>query len=295
MIFKPFQCCWNILKTKSSNRVEKLLFSVAGVPASSKKPDTLSGIRRIRELGLDGMELEFVNGVRMKEEKAAEAKALSRSLAVALTAHAPYYVNLNAAEPEKLQSSRSHLMQTARMAFLAGAVSFTFHPAYYLKEDPEEVYRRVKSEIQSLKEEIAAAGYDLLISPETTGKPTAFGSLEELLRLAEDLPGLNLCVDFAHLHARSGGAFNSYDEFSGVLQKIKQASPALLENLHMHVSGIEYSVKGEKKHLPLKESDFKYRELLKALKDFQVKGILVCESPILEEDALLLKETSEKL
>ena len=129
--------------------MEKLLFSVAGVPASSKKPDTLSGIRRIRELGLDGMELEFVNGVRMKEEKAAEAKALSRSLAVALTAHAPYYVNLNAAEPEKLQSSRSHLMQTARMAFLAGAVSLPFIPPITLKKIPKKFTAGLKARFKA--------------------------------------------------------------------------------------------------------------------------------------------------
>lgn len=275
--------------------MDKLYFSVAGVPASSPKPETLSGLTRIKELGLDGMELEFVNGVRMQEKKAQEVKDLAQSLNLILTAHAPYYINLNAKEPQKLENSKRHILQTAKIAFLAGAVSFTFHPAFYLKQDPLLVYEKVLTHIKNLQQEIIDLGYNILISPETTGKPTAFGSLSELLQLAKEVPNLNICIDFAHLHARSNGAYNSYDEFSQVLQDVKNINPLLLNQLHMHVSGIEYGEKGEKKHLPFKESDFKYQELLQALKDYKVKGVLVCESPILELDALLLKETYEKL
>ena len=63
----------------------------------------------------------------------------------------------------------------------------------------------------------------------------------------------------------------------------------------MHLSGIDYGIKGEKKHLILKESDMNYEAVLQALIDFNVGGWLICESPNLEEDALLLKETYEKL
>ena len=68
-----------------------------------------------------------------------------------------------------------------------------------------------------------------------------------------------------------------------------------LDDLHIHLAGISYSEKGEKHHLPFLESDFNFIECLKALKDYKVKGCIICESPLLEKDALLLKETYEKL
>jgi len=107
-----------------------------------------------------------------------------------------------------------------------------------------------------------------------------------------EVKNIHPCIDFSHYHARTGGAQNSYPEFCATLERIEKAlgRPAL-ENLHMHVSGINYTAKGERNHLILEESDLEYKALLKALKDFKVGGNLVCESPNLEEDAALLKKT----
>ena len=98
------------------------------------------------------------------------------------------------------------------------------------------------------------------------------------------------CVDFSHLHARTNGKFNTYDEFCWAFDYIgKELGTVALENFHAHIAGIEYGQKGEKKHLMLEESDMNYKDLLKAFKKFDVKGVIVCESPIMEEDAVLLK------
>jgi deoxyribonuclease-4 len=101
-------------------------------------------------------------------------------------------------------------------------------------------------------------------------------------------------VDFAHWHAR--GNFNSYAEFSGLLKDMeKKLGRQALDRAHFHVSGIEYNKAGERKHLPLKASDLKYEELMRAFKDHGVRGMVVCESPVPEDDALLLKEIYEKM
>lgn len=276
-------------------KLNQLYFAVAGVPLSSPKQDTISGIKRIAELGLDAMELEFVQGVRMKEDLALKVKEAAEQYNVLLTAHAPYFINLNSSEPQKLQNSRNYILNTARILSICGGVSFTFHPGFYLKEPANKVYSVIKSELQILTQTIQKEYPGLLISPETTGKPSAFGAFDELLSLAKEIDGLNLCIDFAHLHARSNGLFNSYDDFCAILEQVKKTKPDLLSHLHIHVSGISYSVKGEIKHLPFSESDFQYRDLLRALIDYQVKGILVCESPILEQDTLLLKKIYQEL
>ncbi|RFM19351.1 AP endonuclease [Clostridium botulinum] len=61
------------------------------------------------------------------------------------------------------------------------------------------------------------------------------------------------------------------------------------------IGGINYNEKGEKNHLPLLESDFNYSKCLKAIKDYNVKGCIIVEGPLVEKDALLVKNTYEKL
>jgi deoxyribonuclease-4 len=123
------------------------------------------------------------------------------------------------------------------------------------------------------------------------GKSAMLGSLEDTLEMSRRVPGVEPCVDFAHLHARPGdGSVNTYAEFSRALEKIDAALGAsALAGLHIHLSGIAYGPKGEKEHLELKDADLNYRELFRALADYKCGGRILCESPVMEDDALVLK------
>ena len=272
-----------------------LLFGTAGIPRSTKIKSTRSGIERIAELGLGCLEMEFVRGVRMSGVGAHLVAETATRTGVKLSAHAPYFLNFNAHEAEKIRASRERLLRTARIAGLCGAGSIVFHAAFYLGDSPEEVYNTVKTHLRETLTQLKEENNRVCIRPETMGKASQFGTVAEILNLCTELEGLGICIDFAHWHARSGG-FNSYREFASMLQQIEEKSGrAALDNMHIHVSGIAYGGKGEIKHLNLKESDFQYAELLKALKDYNVKGIVICESPNLEEDALLLQATYHTL
>ena len=274
----------------------ELLFGTGGVPHSASDRSVLAGVRRIRELELDCMEVEFVRGVRIKKEVAEQAGKAAAELRVVLTCHGPYYINLNAEEPDKKEASSSRILETARAAQWLGAKSITFHAGFFLKQDREQVYGVIKKALAEITSTVAQEGLEVRISPELTGKETQFGSLEELMRLSSEVDNIHPCIDFSHYHARTGGAQNSYEEFCQTLEKTEKAlGRQALEQLHMHVSGINYTAKGERNHLNLPESDLKYKELLRALKDFKVGGTLICESPNLEEDARLLKDTYIKL
>ncbi len=277
--------------------MSELIFGTAGVPLSTPKPPSSEkGIKRIKELGLGCMELEFVQRVSMGEETARAVKETASSLGVILSVHAPYYINLNSPEKEKLEASKSRLLAAARVGWLCGARNIVFHPAFYHGNDPKEVAKRVRDQILELVEILRAEGVEVVLRPETTGKPSQFGSLEEIIALSKEIPNVAPCVDFAHLHARSGGKLNSYEEFTSILKLIKdELGPEALADMHIHVSGIEYTKQGEREHLNLVESDLRYEELLRALLDYGVKGLVICESPNLEEDALLLQRTWERL
>jgi len=275
--------------------MEKLLFGTAGTPHSSRTASTIDGIKRIAELGLGCMEIEFVQGVRMGEAGARLVAETASREGIKLSAHAPYFITLNAREPEKIIASQERILQTARIASLCRAQSVVFHAAYYLGDPPEKAYNAVRKSLGEVMNRLKRENNRVWVRPEVMGKPSQFGAVEEVLNLCTELEGVGICMDFAHWHARTG-EFNSYSEFASILQQVEQRlGGGALEDMHIHVSGIAYGKKGEIKHLNLKESDLQYVELLQALKDYEVKGIVICESPNLEEDALLLQETYNNL
>jgi deoxyribonuclease-4 len=275
----------------------RLFFGTAGIPISTPEPrSTQKGVEWVRGLGLDALELEFVHSVNLNEQKALQVKNAAEKNNICLTCHGSYYINLNSADEQKVNDSVQRILQGARVAEYAGASSITFHAAFYQKVSPEQTFSKVKKELEKITAQLKSTKNKILIRPETTGKATQFGSLEELLELSSQLEQVLPCIDFSHLHARSAGKLNSYPEFVSVLEKSEKAlGKEFLKNLHCHVSGIAYTEKGERNHLELKDSDFKYKELIQALKEFNCAGTIICESPNIEEDALLLKKTFEKL
>ena len=275
--------------------MDELLFGTAGIPHSAKTASTIDGIKRIAELGLGCMEIEFVQGVRMGEAGARLVAETAQSEGVKLSAHGPYYINLNAREPEKVAASQERILQTARIGAICGAESIVFHAAFYLGDPPEKAYQAVKKHLGEIMNRLKKENNRVWVRPEVMGKPSQFGTIEEILNLCTELEGVNIGMDFAHWHARTGKS-NSYPEFAAILEQIKQGlGNQALEDMHIHVSGIAYGKKGEQKHLNLKDSDLHYIELLQALKDYGAKGLVICESPNLEEDALLLQESYKGL
>lgn len=267
---------------------DKLNFVTAGMPLRTGKGSYPEAFEILREMNLDGMEMEFVHGVRISDNSRDFVRNNSKDMV--LTAHGPFYINLNSKEEDKIDASVQRIIETAQVAQEVGAYSITYHAAFYMGKDKEEVYKQVSAQTQRI---LNALGKDLKvwIRPETTGKATQWGDFEEIIRLSKEYEHVLPCVDFSHIHARTGGEYNTYDEFARVLDRIgKELGTFALENFHGHLAGIEYTAKGERQHLNLEESDMNYKDLMKALKDFGVKGALVCESPNIEDDAVLMKE-----
>ena len=241
--------------------------------------------------GLDGLELEFVHGVRISDKSREEVSSAIKQNKKIITAHAPFYVNLNAREEEKVEASVQRIIETAMVTNELGGYSITFHAGFYLNQDADLVYEKIRNQIKIITDSLNNVGNKIWIRPETTGKATQWGDLDEIIRISKEFETVLPCVDFSHIHARYNGFWNTYDEFASIFEKIgNELGQTALNNFHAHVAGIEYSIKGEKKHLNLEESDFNYKDLIKAFKDFGIKGVIVCESPNIEDDAKLLKD-----
>jgi deoxyribonuclease-4 len=270
--------------------MRELLFGTAGIPLSAKGSGTVGGIAQVRKLGLGAMELEFVRSINIQKQTAPEVRKAAEKNNVVLTCHAPYFINLNSTEATKLKASIARIVDSARIANLCGGYSVCFHAGFYMKSSKEKTYENIKKNLKKIMRALKDEGNGIWVRPETTGKASQFGDLRELIGISSEIEGIMPCIDFSHLHARSNGQINSNAEFSQILTDIeKELGRAALNNMHIHVSGIAYSAKGEKHHLNLEDSDFNYMDLLKTLKEFKAKGVLISESPNIEGDALLMK------
>ena len=267
-----------------------LLFGTAGVPFSSDDDSTPAGLERIKALGLDCQEIEFVQGVKMGLDTARKVRERAAALGVRLSVHAPYFINLNSEDPGKRLASQERLLRTARVGDACGATSAVFHAAFYGKDPAEKTYEAVRTGLKTVLSVLRGERLKIALRIETMGKRSQFGSLDEVLSLCREVDGLQPCLDFSHLHAREGKV-NSYTEFERVLGKVaRKLGPRALKNVHIHIAGIHYGDKGEIKHLNLEETDFRYDEWLQALRDLGVEGMVICESPNLEADAVMLKK-----
>jgi len=271
--------------------MDRLRFGISGLPLGQggRKFTYATGIAYLAQIGLDAMELPFVRSVNVTAKNCEAVRAAGAAHDVALSAHGSYYVNLNGDAAIRAKSLE-RIRAAAAGIRLAGGRRVVFHPGFYLGGDRAAAAAAIAACLDDL------AGEDAEFCLETTGKPTQFGTAEEIAALCQGRPNCRVCIDFAHIHARGNGALRRYDDFAAILQLVwRELGRAALDDLHMHVSGIEYTARGERRHLPLLEGDLDYMALLKALRDFGARGRLIVESPLLERDALILKTAYHSL
>ena len=268
-------------------------FGTVGKPIGTpKKPGgSVGAVLHTRELGLGALEIGWVRAVRVSEKTCEAIRLAAKENDVLLSIHAPYYINLNA-DSEEWPKSRKRIMDAAYYGNLAGATEIIFHPGSYFGKPAKEVLPLAIERLQACIDELRTDNNLVTLRPETMGKGAMLGSLDDTLELSKKIKGVKPCLDFAHLHARPGdGSMNSYEEWATELEKIqKKLGKRAMKNFSCHLSGIEYGEKGERNHLPMQESDFNLEALFKALHDFNCGGRLLCESPIMEEDALYFKK-----
>ncbi len=241
--------------------------------------EVLSGLTFIKDKGLSAAEIEFTHGVRMGIEKAKEVAVLNRKLGLRLSVHAPYFINLASKDRQKTLASRKRILDSCERAHHMGADHVVFHPGFLMSRNRQAVYELIKIEISELMGQVRKKKWNgVILAPETTGKISQFGDLDELLRMRKET-GCGICIDFAHLYARHQGKIG----FGEVCEKLKG-----LGHVHAHFSGIEFTEKGERRHVEM-EREF-FRPLAREIIDRNMDITIISESPVTWEDSLRMKE-----
>lgn len=274
-----------------------LRFAVAGCPHSTPKPGgTIEGIKHAKKLGITAMEIEWVQNVPTKDpNRMVVIRRISEELDVTLTVHAPYYVNLNSPDKATLASSKKRILDALAMSEIAGVRSVCVHAAFRLGQGPDDVYDNVSKAVEDILRQKKKLFPNVNLGLETMGKPSQFGTIEEVLKISKAF-GLYPVIDPAHMHALTNGGWNTAKEWHHLFDLYEKAlGKKSLGNVHMHYCGIAYGPKGEKHHLPLKDSDANWKDFLNVLKERKIGGTVVVESPVLEQDTLLMQKTYEKM
>lgn len=274
----------------------RVRFGPAGKPIQYK--GAMLGVPEfLHSIGLDALEYQAVRGVRISE---LDAKALgdeAKKYDVALSLHAPYFINL-AGSDETIEKSIERLVQSARAAKWMGARPIVFHAAYYGGRGKEGALRSTIDALKKAVELCEAEGIEKPpFSPETMGRDAQLGTVGEVLAICSEVPGAVPTIDWAHIHARGRGSLKTVDDILKIIEQVEKADSSYLKPLHTHFTKVEYGSAGEKKHHTLDEEDYgpDFSIVAQALVQAGVDAVVVSESPILEVDSLKMKEILARL
>ncbi|MBT96868.1 MAG: TIM barrel protein [Candidatus Pacearchaeota archaeon] len=200
--------------------------------------EAISNLEEYHKLGFKACEIAFTYVIYIKKkEDALKIGKAAKKFDIQLSIHAPYWINLNSVDKEKIEKSKQRILKCCEIGTYLGAKRVVFHPGYYGKMDKDETYENIKREIIDIQKIIKQKKYTPKLAPETTGKINVFGSIDEIKKLSQETK-ISFCIDFAHILAR----YKNYN-FKEILKKFKN-----YKDIHIHFSGIEYGEKGEKHH-----------------------------------------------
>lgn len=270
-------------------------FYAQGYSATKQQPAWLY------ERGLNALEYSFGRGVRMTEKAAAEIRAEAETYDVQLSVHAPYYINMATDDPEKMENSIRYLVQSGMAARMMGAKRVVFHPGVTAADGRDASVQRIESLLKRAIKELDGVGLmdDIIFCPETMGKISQIGDLQETLNFCQLDKRLIPCLDFGHLHARSLGAFgNVREDYTNALDSLEQAlGRARAEKVHIHFSRIEYTKAGEKRHWTYSDTQFgpEFWPLAQELAARHYEPVVICEAKgTMAEDAKTYQQLYEK-
>ena len=269
---------------------QDIRFGPAGRP-TGYKGKTTQVCDYIRKIGLDAFEYQATYGVRISKQSALELGENAAKNDILVSMHGPYYINLCSQKEDTIKKSVERLVQSAKAGEWMNSYRTVFHMGFYTKYSPEEAMKKCKDAISELLENIETLGIkNYTFAPETTGKKSQFGSLDELIEICRSFDNFAPTVDFAHMHARSGGIIKTKDDYAKIFDKIENELD--LKSLHCHFTKIEYTDAGEKKHHILADSNFgpPLTPLLELISENGFNVTLICETPYLDIDALEMKK-----
>lgn len=259
---------------------------------------TLDAPKFVREIGLDAYEYEAGNGIASSPAMLAAIGEKAREYGVKMSFHTPYFISLSGVEEEKRLKSIKYIEDSLDAAYLLGAKTIVVHTGSAAKITRDEAMRLAADTLVKTLSAVDTRG--IKIGLETMGKINQLGTLDEVIELCRLDPAFVPVVDFGHLNAREcGGVFATADDYMRVFDKIdRKLGAEIATNLHCHFSKIEWTDKGEKKHLTFADTVYgpDFEPLIEAIVKNGLSPTIISESAGTQsDDALAMKKYYKEL
>ena len=255
----------------------------------------------LREENLDAFEYQAVRWgpkPQMQQEHAENLGAEARKNDVQLSLHGSYYVNL-CGKKEVVEASKKRLIACATAANWMGAYVVVFHTGFYGRLEKSYAFRTCVDALKDIVATMRGLGIrNVKLGPETMGKASQVGSLDEILTICEEVEQTQLVIDWGHLHARHQGRFRKTADFSVVAETVeRRLGTEAARTMHCHFSKIEFTDKGERRHHVLDEPRYgpDFEMLSEVMAEFKMRPVIVCETPLLDVDAMKMRDTYLKI
>ncbi len=254
----------------------------------------------LHEEGLDAFEYQasrWGQAPQMKQQDAQKLGEEAKRNDVKLSMHGSYFINLSG-KKEVVEASKRRLLACATGADWMGAYVVVFHTGFYGKFEKDYAFKVCTDALKEVTSEIKAHGLKVKLGPETMGRKFQVGNLDEIIKINQEIEGIQLVVDWAHLHALHQGTLKKVEDFRVIAEKIEEKlGTEILQSMHCHFSKIEFSSQGEKRHHTLDEKRFgpDFLNLAEVIVDFGMHPTVICETPILDVDARKMQATLKEV
>jgi len=276
---------------------EHTRFGPAGVPPMFRLMGaTMADVPKLlHEEGLDAFEYQASRWGPIPQVKREDAQKLgeqARKNDVKLSMHGSYFVNLSG-KKEVVEASKRRLIACATAADWMDAYVVVFHTGFYGKFEKDYALKTCITALKEVSAEMKTLGLKAELGPETMGKKSQVGTIDEILTICQQVEGTQLVIDWGHLHALHQGSLKEVEDFRAIAEKVEEKlGTEALRSMHCHFSKIEFTSQGEKCHHTLDEEHYgpEFRMLAEVIADFQLHPTMICETPILDVDARKMQE-----
>lgn len=261
---------------------------------------TVEAPKWLKTMGLNAFEYSFGKGILLKDETALEIATAMKENDIAISVHAPYFINFANPDDEMIEKSYNYVLNSLYKLKLMGGNRCIIHVGSCGKLDREYAINLVAERLRILVEKVKAAGYgDMLLCIETMGKQAQIGSYTEIIDLCKIDPMIIPTFDFGHINAVTGGTLKSKEDYEKIFDYcLENLGEFRTKNVHIHFSKIEYGAKGEIKHLTFEDDIYgpDFEPLAEVLKERNYTPVIICESKeCMAIDALKMKKVFESL
>ena len=261
---------------------------------------TMETFEWLANKNLDLFEYSFGQGVRLSQTTAALFGAEAAKYNIEVSVHAPYFINFANPDPEKIDNSINYILSSLSVLKAFGGKRCVFHPGSEGGASRSEAFNRTLKGVEKMAEAKHEMGFDdLIVCPETMGKIAQIGTLEEIIELCKIDSTIDPCIDFGHINARECGSLKTKDDYRRIVDAMLDGiGEEKTANMHIHFSKIEYTARGEKRHLTFADNKFgpEFEPLAEVLFDYKLSPHILCESAGTQaEDSVYMKKAYSKL